>query len=185
MNIEFNRIANCFKKIDFFNQKNVVYLAIISMAISFFYMLSKDRSARNLASRIDSLNQKNLVAIKEKWYLTRLLFRGALDKQEAIARKMAQDLAIPFHCFDGRNLKENIRQLNEQLQRISSGESPEFVFVSHADELCQTDRSVLNIILGNTGSASQKLLLCLGVSSQKTLPPDLASRYREQLIIGE
>lgn len=185
MNIEFRNITNKFFNMDNVHQRNLLCAVISAIAISVFYLLNRMRFSSGSFSRIDFFTKKNLEAIKQKWYLTRLLFRGSLEKQEVIAKKMATDMGIPFHCFDGRKLNQDMQKFNELLKSVSSSSTPVFIFVSHADEICRTGGSVLNTILVHTGSVSQKLLLCLGVSSNETLPPALATRYREQLIIGE
>lgn len=183
--MEIRKIADYFPKADCFNQRNALCIVIYLVAFTIFYLTRTKKPSSDLFPRVDTFTKKNLEAIKQKWYLTRFLFRGSLEKQEIIAKKMANDLGIPFHHFDGRTLKQNLGNFNHLLQRVSSSETPEFVFVSHADEICQRDKSALNIILYYTGDVSQKLLLCLGVSSKETLPRALASRYREQIIIGE
>jgi hypothetical protein len=56
------------------------------------------------------------------------------------------------------------------------------IFVSHAEELCQTKTGITSEILCLTASCSKKYLLWLGVSSLDHFQlPDLRSRYYKKL----
>ncbi|HSX13338.1 MAG TPA: hypothetical protein VLE96_02850 [Chlamydiales bacterium] len=114
----------------------------------------------------------NQQALKTNSFFIKLLFCGTPERQKIAAEKMAQELNIPFHYFDGR--EDNHKKLHSLLKRIDLSTGKEFVFVSSADKI---DRSQLETILGHTGSVSKKLLLCIGASSQNQLDPALISRY--------
>lgn len=154
------------------------------------------------AKTIENLTEENRRNIQSKFYITKVLFYGPSGSgQEMIAKKMARDLSLKFHCFDGRNLADREYRLktgwHSLFQRISAGNTPEFVFVSHADDVCRDRRINLGLsgwdsistILGYTGSRSKTVLLCLGVSSLDHLDPAIYSsdgdgcRYQDLLYI--
>lgn len=180
MQIKLNRIASYFPA--FIDRKKECFVFLFFALAALCLYLRRGVSIDS--SRVKYFTNKNLEAIRQKWYLTRFLIRGSLDKQEGIASKMAKEMGIAFHCFDGRTLIENMDKFIETLKQAAVSEKPQFVFVSYADEVCKTGET-LNTLLASTGSVSKKLLLCLGVSSKESLPPALTSRYREQIIIGE
>jgi len=154
------------------------------------------------AQNIENLTEKNRRNIQNKFYMTKILFHGPSGSgQEMIAERMACDLGLKFHCFDGRNLPDYEYRIktgwHSLFQRISKANTPEFVFVSHADDICRDRRINLGLpgwdsistILSYTGSQSKTILLCLGVSSLNHLDPGIYSsdgdgcRYHDLLYI--
>lgn len=165
----------------------IVMISLIALSAIYIYRrlinppkeLQLDLMTAKTVRHFTRINQE---ALRDRFYLTKFLLHGPSgDRQEAIARKMAWDLGLTFHCFDGREMKKDMNRWNALMQRLSRSKAPEFVFVSHADTFCQSNS--ISSILVHTGSVSKTLLLCLGFTSIDGLDPAIASRYRERLYI--
>lgn len=194
-----------------FSNYPIPVITLVALAAIGLYEYLKTPSSSKLrdpiidpmtAENIKNFTDVNRESIQNKSYITKILFYGPSgDEQEIIAEKMARNLGLKFHCFDGRKLADDEYRMKTGwhflFQRISSSDTPEFVFVSHADDVCR-DRKInidppggpsIGTILGYTGSASETVLLCLGVSSLDHLDPAIYSsrgggcRYHDLLYV--
>lgn len=171
---------------------------IVPSGTTRFMNLVIDSATAKSIEYYTDLNRRN---IENAFYVTKLLFYGPPGcGQEIIAKNMAQDLNLKFHCFDGRKLSNDEYRRKTGwhflFQRLSGLDTPEFVFISHADDICR-NRNInisslgesISTILGYTGASSKGILLCLGVSSLENLDPaiysdlGIGSRYRDLLYV--
>lgn len=177
-------------------------VAFAAIGLYKYFISSSSPKPRNpildpaTAKIIENYTNRNRKNIQDKFYILKILFYGPSgDEQAMIAEKMARDLGLKFHYFDGRKMgdKEYLKKSgwSFEFNRIEDADTPEFVFISHADEVCRhrdiTDHSPegksISTLLSHTGTQSETLLFCVGVSSLDHIDPGLDSRYSQMVYI--